>query len=103
LDFTEYDDLFEENRILRINIRRNLFMEDLLKEGRSRKFDPTKILKVTFVGEEGVDVGGVRREFWQLMFEQVGTYFLKGDNGKMAFIHNTLAFQVINKLLLSNS
>jgi hypothetical protein len=48
-------------------------------------------------------VGGVRREFWQLMFEQVGTYFLKGDNGKMAFIHNTLAFQVINKLLLSNS
>jgi hypothetical protein len=39
-------------------------------------------------------VGGVRREFWQLMFEQVGTYFLKGDDGKMAFIQNTLAFQM---------
>ena len=36
-----------------------------------RKEDLKKPLKVQFVGEEGIDEGGVQKEFFQLIISQV--------------------------------
>lgn len=42
-------------------------MTQLGAKGRSLK----KPLKVKFVGEEGVDVGGVRKEFFHLLIDEL--------------------------------
>lgn len=42
-------------------------LQDAMREGRKSKFDPYKLLKVTFVGEGAIDSGGPRREFFRLL------------------------------------
>ena len=60
-------------------------------------------LKVTFVGEEAVDTGGPRHEFWQLFVENAHQEYCIGKEGMMTFAQNTVALQVygyvINYLL----
>ena len=51
--------------------RSNLLQSTLVQIGQ---MDPTmlkKLLKVVFVGEEGVDEGGVKKEFFQLLIHQL--------------------------------
>ena len=71
---------------LKIDIRRNFILTDALREGHKPRFSSKKllkvrhllltviyyfiphfILKVTFVGESGVDTGGPKREFLRLL------------------------------------
>ena len=55
-----------------IRIRRSHLMQDALEEiGRQNEHDLHKPLKVNFIGEEGVDAGGVKKEFFQLLCETV--------------------------------
>ncbi|QDZ25602.1 RCC1-like regulator of chromosome condensation protein [Chloropicon primus] len=55
-----------------LRIRRTHIMQDALEEiGRQNEHDLHKPLKVNFIGEEGVDAGGVKKEFFQLLCEIV--------------------------------
>ena len=55
-----------------LRIRRSHLMQDALEEiGRQNEHDLHKPLKVNFIGEEGVDAGGVKKEFFQLLCETV--------------------------------
>jgi hypothetical protein len=47
-------------------------VEDALSEvSRQLKKDLFKPLRVHFIGEEGIDAGGVKKEFFQLLVDQV--------------------------------
>lgn len=52
---------------LKINIRRDRIMEDAMSQLSSKSHQLKKPLKVKFIGEQGVDEGGVRKEFFHLL------------------------------------
>ena len=54
-----------------VRVRRTHLISDTLLQMSLRKEDLKKPLKVQFVGEEGIDEGGVQKEFFQLIFAQV--------------------------------
>ena len=55
-----------------IRVRREHLISDALEEiARQNEHDLHKPLKVNFIGEEGVDAGGVKKEFFQLLCEIV--------------------------------
>ena len=55
-----------------IRVRRNHLVEDALSEvSRQLKKDLFKPLRVHFIGEEGIDAGGVKKEFFQLLMAQL--------------------------------
>ena len=55
-----------------IAIERNfLLQQTLLHIANASPMDLKKPLKVIFIGEEGVDEGGVRKEFFQLLIQQL--------------------------------
>lgn len=51
------------------------------------------IIQVIFVGEEGEDTGGLRREFWRLFALQAVDQYCIGDAHK-TFLQNVPALQV---------
>jgi len=54
-----------------LKVRREFLIQDTLMEIQRHPDDLRKPLKVHFVGEEGVDEGGVQKEFFQLLIRQV--------------------------------
>ena len=76
-------------------------MQDALNEmARKGSKDLFKPLRVHFIGEDGIDAGGVKKEFFQLLmtellspdygmlvFQPVSTQLRKGTTHKMT--HNT--------------
>lgn len=56
---------------LRIVIRRENLLEDALNQLSIQSGALKKPLKIKFSGEDGVDEGGVRKEFFQLLIEQL--------------------------------
>ena len=54
-----------------IEIRRDHLMEDALNMLSRTGMNFKKELKVKFKGEQGVDAGGVRKEFFQLIVKQI--------------------------------
>ncbi|KAK9818463.1 hypothetical protein WJX74_005654 [Apatococcus lobatus] len=65
-----------------VRIRRNHLLEDALDEvARQLKQDLFKPLRVHFIGEEGIDAGGVKKEFFQLLI----TELLSPDYGMLIF------------------
>ncbi|KAL8436633.1 hypothetical protein ACSSS7_001563 [Eimeria intestinalis] len=63
---------------LYLRVRRSHLLQDTLQQiasnsstgGRSRNSNLRKALKVKFIGEEGVDQGGVAKEFFQLLVDE---------------------------------
>ena len=49
-----------------LHVRREFILTDLLTEAQKPNFDPHKKIKTWFVGEAGVDTGGLTRELWRL-------------------------------------
>lgn len=65
-----------------VRIRRNHLLEDALDEiARQRPRDLFKPLRVHFIGEDGVDAGGVKKEFFQLLIPEL----LNPDYGMLIF------------------
>ncbi|KAK9808350.1 hypothetical protein WJX73_005232 [Symbiochloris irregularis] len=65
-----------------LRIRRNHLVEDALNEiARQRPRDLLKPLRVHFIGEDGIDAGGVKKEFFQLLV----TELLCPDYGMLIF------------------
>ena len=56
---------------LTINIRRNFLIEDALNELSKGDIKLQNPIKVRFIGEQGVDEGGVRKEFFLLFIRQI--------------------------------
>ena len=65
-----------------VRIRRSHLLEDALNEvSRQRQRDLFKPLRVHFIGEDGVDAGGVKKEFFQLLMSEL----LSPDYGMLIF------------------
>jgi len=56
---------------LKISVRRDFILEDALNQLSSKSKHLKKPLKVSFVGEQGVDEGGVRKEFFHLLMDEL--------------------------------
>lgn len=55
-----------------VRVRRNHLVEDAMDEiSRQFKKDLFKPLRVHFIGEEGIDAGGVKKEFFQLLVTEL--------------------------------
>lgn len=65
-----------------ICIRRNYLWSDSISQFSKPSFDPTKSIRVIFNGEEGVDGGGPRKEYFRLLClairDESGLFFSKG-------------------------
>lgn len=59
------------NPHLQITIRRDHILEDALNQLSSQDNSLKKPLRVKFTGEDGVDEGGVKKEFFYLLIEQL--------------------------------
>ena len=64
--FVSANDVF-----LTINIRRKNLIEDALNELSKKDIKSQNPIKVRFLGEQGVDEGGVRKEFFLLFIRQI--------------------------------
>ncbi|GIM14106.1 hypothetical protein Vretimale_17132, partial [Volvox reticuliferus] len=65
-----------------VRVRRTHLVEDALWElSRQARGDLLKPLRVHFIGEEGIDAGGVKKEFFALLMERL----LSPDYGMMSY------------------
>ena len=60
-----------QNAFFLLNVRRDKLIEDTLNAVSSREVNLQKQLKVKFVNEQGVDEGGVKKEFFLLLVRQL--------------------------------
>eukprot|EP00731_Ephydatia_muelleri_P037776 Em0561g1a len=72
-----------------LSVRRQCILTDALKCLEHPSFAPTKRLSVQFQGEAGVDVGGLSREFFTLLMDEIRQHFWK----KGTLIHNSKALK----------
>ena len=56
---------------LTLNIHRDQLIEDTLNQLSNRPDELQNELKIKFIGEQGVDQGGVRKEFFILVIRQI--------------------------------
>jgi len=67
-----FDIFFNSSKFnLQLNIRRDHLIEDALNELEKNRANLQNELKIKFVGEQGVDQGGVRKEFFILVIRQI--------------------------------
>ncbi|KAJ1671149.1 putative E3 ubiquitin-protein ligase, partial [Spiromyces aspiralis] len=59
------------NAHLKLNVRRNCLVEDSLTQLNSQQTDLKKRLKISFVGEDGVDAGGLTKEWFMLLLREL--------------------------------
>ena len=50
------------------------------------------------MGEEAVDEGGPRREFWRVLGEEIRKTMCAGDNEKLCLEHDVVGLQVLHLL-----
>ena len=74
-----------ESLYLKVKVRRDHLLEDAPGQFSKNADELKKPLKVSFDGEEGVDEGGVKREFFQLLTPQL----LKVDFGMFSYNKDT--------------
>ncbi|XP_065917601.1 uncharacterized protein [Dysidea avara] len=86
-------DWFEIDRA-DIMVRRSELVKDAVKEGRKKRFSPSKLINVTFVGEPAVDTGGPSREFWYLLVKGIAAQYCRGIDGKLTFERDIQALQL---------
>ena len=60
----------DEEDFQRVNIRRRNLFGDASRAFSKPHFNVSKMVKITFIGEECVDDGGPRREFFQLLMKE---------------------------------
>mmetsp|Transcript_13630 Transcript_13630/g.13651 ORF Transcript_13630/g.13651 Transcript_13630/m.13651 type:complete len:364 (-) Transcript_13630:40-1131(-) len=54
-----------------LEVRRDNLIEDTLSQISSGRINFRKPLRVIFIGEEGIDAGGVKKEFFQLIIKEL--------------------------------
>ena len=83
----------DDSDIRRITVRRKHIFRDTIQTLRHSPWNPSQHLKVTFIGEPGVDDGGPTREFFRLLLTDIGRQemLFEGPDGKCLPRHNSLA------------
>ena len=61
----------DDEDIQRINVRRSHLYSDAMRYFSKKTFNADKILRVHFIGEEAVDLGGPKREFFHLLMQDI--------------------------------
>jgi ubiquitin-protein ligase E3 A len=88
--------------------REHLLQQTLLHLMSTSTFDLKKPLKVVFIGEEGIDEGGVRKEFFQLLTQQLFNrdygMFLSVENDRYLWLNKENSwckdeYQLVGSLL----
>ena len=91
-----------------LEVKRESLIEDTLSQLLSGEFNIKKPLKVHFLGEEGVDEGGVKKEFFQLivkeLFDPEYSMFKYYENQRLFWfnpdtIESNLNFELIGMIL----
>ena len=95
----------EEENYQRINVRRPFLLKDTLKQISKDSFNANKMLRVVFIGEQAVDEGGPRREFFNLIlreaFSQCGLF--AGYPANVLPLHNVQAVEKNNFIIWGKS
>ena len=60
-----------EEDFQRIHIRRKTLYTDALRAFSHSSFNPSRMLRVTFIGEAAIDDGGPQREFFLFLMKDV--------------------------------
>ena len=70
-----------------VNVLREDVLDGAYRALQRPQFDPFRLLSVKFAGEDGVDSGGLTREFFRLAMQaiQSSALFHGEENGK--FVH----------------
>ena len=78
-----------------ISVRRHHIWKDSLCMFARPSFDAQKQIHVSFVGEEAVDVGGPRREYWRLLMKSIAnsSALFDGPEECKVIAHNFTAQQ----------
>ena len=78
----------EDRFFLVLRIQRNNLIESALRELNRKRDELRKPLRVKFQGEEGIDEGGVRKEFFQLICKELfdPNYGMFSANEKQRFL-----------------
>lgn len=63
--------MLAEDDFQNIVVRRNHLVSDTFEQFNDKEFNCSLTLKVRFVGEAAEDIGGVKREFFCLLIEQM--------------------------------
>ncbi|OMJ21614.1 putative E3 ubiquitin-protein ligase HERC4 [Smittium culicis] len=95
-----------KNLCLNLNIRRNCLTEDSLFQISSSHSDLKKPLKIQFVGEDGVDAGGLTKEFFMLIVRELtdpmhGMYTFDPESKTRAMWFNPASFETSDHYFLS--
>lgn len=91
-----------------LQVHRDSLLDDTLTQLASNSLNLKKQLKVKFVGEDGVDVGGVKKEFFQLivkeMFDPAYTMFVYSEDTHMYWfnadtLESNVNFELVGTIL----
>ncbi|KTW26061.1 uncharacterized protein T551_03633 [Pneumocystis jirovecii RU7] len=69
-----FSSIFQKRHItphLVLRVRRECIIEDSLRQISNNEMDLKKSLRIEFVGEDGVDIGGLRKEWFLLLCREV--------------------------------
>ncbi|KAJ1913529.1 putative E3 ubiquitin-protein ligase [Tieghemiomyces parasiticus] len=89
---------------LTLHVRRSCVLEDSLHQLAARETDLKKKLRVSFVGEDGVDAGGLTKEWFLLLlrdlFNPLHSMFVQEDESQ-AFYFNPASFETTDQYFLA--
>ncbi|KAJ2847360.1 putative E3 ubiquitin-protein ligase [Coemansia brasiliensis] len=89
---------------LKLLVRRRCLVEDSLHQLASHEQDLKKRLKIEFVGEEGVDAGGLTKEWFMLLLRELlnpmyGMFTCESESGE-SYWFNPAALETSNQFFL---
>jgi len=95
---TNHRNKLDNEKTWRITVRRQNILEDMLRAMQNNPDLDAKYLKVKFLGEPGINEGGLTREFFRLLMKSIDDsgLILDGAPGHRVPRHNPIAFQVCN-------
>ncbi|XP_063406073.1 uncharacterized protein LOC134690032 [Mytilus trossulus] len=75
--------------LLQMEVRRGNVLSDAITIIRFSEHDLHNHLCIKFIGEDGVDIGGLRREFWSLFLHNISSScYVTGKPGRQTFQQN---------------
>ena len=86
----------DDEDLQRVHVRRAFLFEDAMRQFSKVSFNPSKFLRVVFIGEQAVDEGGPRRELFRLLMTECFTRsgLFTGFPDHVVPIHNVDALTV---------
>lgn len=95
----------DDEDVQRIHVRRSHVFSDALRQFSKESFRVNKMLNIRFVGEEAVDDGGPRREFFHLLMHEIfKSSFFAGFPSNVVPVHNIKAvsnntYYIVGKMI----